>query len=166
MSLSNWLLQTMKFIKTLILPFFSLTVLLNACHADQPKAIHDNKGQVVDLDKHPHKYLIINYWASWCEACKYEIPELNQFYKHHKDQVELYGYEFDKLSQKDLNTLVKQHGIDYPQLLDDPTEKLKLDPVEALPVTFVFDENNHLVKTLMGPQQEKDLNEVISKPNK
>jgi len=44
------------------------------------------------------QWVIVNYWAAWCEGCMKEIPELNRFYQHHHDKsVLLYGVNFDGL---------------------------------------------------------------------
>lgn len=47
--------------------------------------VEDIEGKSVNLQSFEGKYVIINYWASWCPPCKAEMPELQTFYEKHKD---------------------------------------------------------------------------------
>src|SRR3990167_10292984 len=143
-----------------IVIFFTLIVLLSACHGHR-KTITDQNGQVVDVKHHAGKWLVINYWAPWCEPCKHELPEINQFYLTHRDTVDVYGVDYDYPSQGKLKALAQTMGLDYPQLVQDPAQKLHLTDIQGLPVTFIFDPNGKLVKTLVGPQKIADLEAVI-----
>lgn len=134
--------------------FFS-AVLLSAC---APAALHDEQGQSVDLTKHPGKWLVVNYWAPWCAACKQELPEINQFYLTHRDQVLVYGFNYDHPNRAILLQMRKQMGIDFPLLVEDPQNQLALPQnVQALPTTFIYNPAGQLVSVLRGPQTVKQL---------
>lgn len=147
------------FFKIAIILFVSLIMI--ACSQRQT-VVHDLEGNAIDLTNHPHKWLFINYWAVWCEPCKKEIPELNIFYRRHHDQVEIYGYEYDRLSLEKLKTISHRMGIEYKVLQEDPARSLGLSDIVALPTTFVFNPEGKLVKTLSGPQTEASLMEAMS----
>lgn len=139
---------------TLILALFLL-----ACHDAAP--IIDSNGQPVNLSQHPNRWLIINYWATWCGPCRKEISELNAFYAKHSADVLLYGVDYDHLPLEKLRQAGHSVGIQYPMLLTDPAETLKLDSLSTVPMTFVFDPDGHLHTVLAGPQTVTSLEAAI-----
>lgn len=143
-----------------IVILFGMFMLLSACHSHKT-ALTDQNGHVVDLKTHPQKWLVINYWAPWCEPCKHELPEINQFYLTHRDTVDVYGFDYDHPSRERLVELAKTMGLDYPLLAQDPSKQLHLGDIQGLPVTFIFNPQGTLVKTLVGPQTGADLSAVI-----
>ena len=152
MRLGKWLLRM------LALPLI-LTLFLTACH-DTAQLI-DSNGQPVNLTQHPNRWLVINYWATWCGPCRKEIAELNAFYQKHRSDALLYGVEYDHLPLDKLRQASHSMGIQYPMLLTDPAESLKLDPISTVPMTFVFDPEGHLHKVLPGPQTQASLENAI-----
>lgn len=136
-----------------------LALLLTACQ----KNAHfiDSNGQPVNVTIHPNRWLLINYWAGWCTPCQQEIPELNAFYQKHRQSVLLYGVNFDHLPLEALRPLMQRLHMQYPALLQDPSEALHIDPVTTLPATLVFDPEGHLSQVLQGPQTEASLNAAI-----
>lgn len=140
------------------LSFFAL-LLLVACN--QYVEVADQNGHMVDLKNHPGKWLILNYWAPWCEPCKHELPEINHFYLTHQSHVVLYGIDYDHPAVSQLQNLAKRMGIDYPLLAQDPAVKLHLPDIQGLPMTFIYDPQGKLVKTLTGPQTYQSLAALI-----
>src|SRR3990167_1336636 len=128
--------------------FFALAC-VNACHQHE---FTDQNGHRVNLTSHPGKWLIINYWAPWCEPCRQELPELNQFYLTHRHLVQVYGVDYDQPAAIQLIQLRKKMGIDFPLLSEDPAQALNLPDVQSLPLSFIYNPKGVLVKTLMGPQ--------------
>lgn len=124
-------------------------------------ACSDNTSSELNLEKFHGKWVFINYWASWCESCKLEIPELNAFAKKHAGNVVFFGVNYDGLEGSALKRAIAQSHITFTVLTDDPKESLKLGPVNAVPTTFVFDPQGNLVDTLLGPQSQTSLEKII-----
>lgn len=137
-----------------VLLFFA-AVWLSAC---SHHSVHDQQGRLVDLKQHPGKWLIINYWAPWCSACKKELPEINQFYLTYRDRALVYGFDYDHLNRSTLSHLRKQMGIDFPLLSEDPQSVLSIkQDIQSLPITFVYNPKGQLVSVLQGPQTVQTL---------
>ncbi|CEG55504.1 TlpA disulfide reductase family protein [Legionella fallonii] len=125
--------------------------------------LKDTHGQSTSFSALKGKWVLINYWASWCQTCVDEIPEFNRFYKRHKEEsVALYAVNFDALPLFQQRNLIKRFNINYPNLLKDPSNELRLGDITGVPVTFIFNPQGRLVKTLYGGQTAKTLEQVIA----
>jgi thiol-disulfide isomerase/thioredoxin len=124
--------------------------------------LQDTHGKNTTFSALKGKWVLINYWAGWCTTCVEEIPEFNQFYQQHKkDSVVLFGVNFDSLPPFEQKNLITRLNIHYPNLLADPANDLRLGDITGVPVTFIFNPNGELVKTLFGGQTAKTLEEAI-----
>lgn len=123
---------------------------------------HDAEGRSVRLGDLKHKWLIINYWADWCDSCIEEIPELNSFYEHNQDNnIVLLGVNYDQLSQPDLKQAMRRSGIIFPVLLEDPRLMWQLGDITVLPTTFIINPHGDVVKKIIGPNTEQSLLKVV-----
>ena len=131
------------------------------CHADL--VLKDTHGQSTPFSSLKGKWVLINYWAGWCQTCIDEIPEFNRFYENHKkDPVALFAVNFDTLPLFEQKNLIKRFNISYPNLLKDPSNDLGLGDITGVPITFIFNPKGQLVKTLYGGQTAKTLDQVIA----
>ncbi len=121
----------------------------------------DSKNHEIDPAKWRDHWVIINYWATWCDACSQEIPELNQFYQHYHDKVVMYGVNYDNLTSNQLRNAIAQMQIQFPVLQTDPAKIFNLPSLNVLPTTFILDPQGKLVKQLVGPQTTQDLENIV-----
>jgi thiol-disulfide isomerase/thioredoxin len=143
---------------------FTLSLIILSPLSYAEAQLKDNSGQSTPFSQFKGKWVFINYWASWCPSCLDEIPEFNRFYELHKKKpIALFAVNFDGLSLREQNSLIKRFNIHYPSLVQDPADDLKLGDIRGIPVTFVFNPKGDLVKTLYGGQTAASLNEVIAK---
>ncbi len=147
--------------------FLSLLVLaisISGCSKPHIVAgeVEDINGEIIQLADYRGKWIVINYWASWCEPCAKEIPQLNAFYQAHqgKDAVVL-GVNYDGLPMVDLKILVKKMGINYPILTADPKHLIGIEHVPGLPATYLISPEGKLVKSLFGEQTLTSLEKAM-----
>jgi thiol-disulfide isomerase/thioredoxin len=125
--------------------------------------LKDLEGNKTALSSLKGKWVFVNYWAGWCRTCVAEIPELNRFYQSHQnDAVVLYGVNFDAPPLSEQKNVIKQLDIHYPNLIKDPADDLGIKEIIGLPVTFIFNPEGILVKTLYGGQTLGTLNQVMA----
>lgn len=143
-----------------ILAVLLCILILSQCSREP--ALHDSNGrQIASQDWHG-KWLILNYWAEWCEGCRLEIPQLNTFYRqNHDSSVVMYGVDFDGLSGKALQQAVKKMGFAFPVLADNPAQRWSLRVPGVLPVTFIISPDGHIRQMLAGPQTMASLNKAL-----
>lgn len=118
-------------------------------------------GEKIGFDSLKGKWVLINYWASWCEPCLTEISELNRFYRIKTKQIALFAVNYEGLSLRQQLYLIKKYDIRYPSLKKDPGRELKLDLPQGVPVTYVFNPKGKLIKTLFGPQTQTSLSKLV-----
>lgn len=107
------------------------------------------------------KVLLVNYWAEWCAPCREEIPELNDFYREHGEQVLVLGINFDQPPAAEVQRQADRFGIAFPLLGAAPEGRWGQAVPQVLPSTFIIDRNGQWQRTLVGPQTAASLQEAI-----
>lgn len=141
-----------------VMLMIGLTMLMGCTSEPDYHTADSQSGRFSD---HQGKWLVINYWAIWCKPCRDEIPELNEFQKHHKN-VTVMGVDFDQNPPTKLQRLIQELNIQFTVLLHDPASYFGWDQPLALPMTFVINPQGKLSATLSGPQTLETLNEAIN----
>src|SRR5271154_988504 len=109
-------------------------------------------GQTFDLSALRGKVVVINFWATWCEPCRHEMPALDAFYRqYHTKGVEMIGISAARPHERSNVSKVIQ-SFSYPAaMLDDVTEDDFGDPT-SLPVTFIID-GTGVVRAKFTPEE-------------
>lgn len=135
---------------------------LTSCSADT-KHLEAMDGHSIAWSDLRGKWIFINYWASWCEPCLHEIPELNKFYDGgNQKNMALFAVNYDGLSIPEQEKLISQYRINYPSLKEDPQTMLHLGDIRGLPATFVFNPEGKLVSVLYGAQSLSKLKKAMT----
>ncbi|MCB1853875.1 MAG: TlpA family protein disulfide reductase [Pseudomonadales bacterium] len=108
-------------------------------------------GKRLELDQLRGQWVLINYWATWCKPCRQEIPELNALASQYPE-VAVLGVNFDGSLGEQLAQEVREMGIAFPVLEEDPAAALGVERPAVLPTTLVIDPQGLLRPALVGPQ--------------
>ena len=92
----------------------------------------------MDLNTLKGKVVIYDFWASWCEPCKIELPALNKMYKKYKAQgLVVIGINMDE-KPDDARAFLKEHPITVPLLADGKAQVLaKQLEIDKMPTSFI-----------------------------
>ena len=77
----------------------------------------DTAGNVYTQENTRGKYLVVNYWATWCAPCLKEIPVFVEFYNQHKDQVEILGLDYEPINLNAISKFIERFSINYQIIL-------------------------------------------------
>ncbi|MES2962836.1 MAG: TlpA disulfide reductase family protein [Bdellovibrionota bacterium] len=100
----------------------------------------NGKG-TVEPAKHKGKVVIVDFWASWCEPCKIELPALNALYKKYKSKgLVVIGVNLDE-KKADATGFLKEHPVDFPLGYDGGEKKVLAEQaeIETMPTSFIVD---------------------------
>lgn len=112
------------------------------------------------------KLTMVNVWATYCNPCLREMPELGELSaEYQKEEFQIIGVVSDVLEGDDqtlVESLVRQTGADYTHLLlNESLYHALLTDVSAVPTTFFFDENGALLDTVVGAMEKSAWEEKI-----
>jgi len=94
---------------------FSLAGGAAAADAKKPAlALKTLDGKSFDLASERGKWVIVNFWATWCSPCLKELPDISAFVAAHKDNVVAIGLDFEEAEKDDITKFLKSHPIGYP----------------------------------------------------
>jgi pimeloyl-ACP methyl ester carboxylesterase len=115
------------------------------------------------------KYVVIDFWASWCPDCRKDLPEIIRLYdKFNRYGVEFLGVSFDTDKEKWQN-YIAQEGVPYPQVSElkrmNQSEVAKAYGVRWIPSIYLIGPDGKvLVSTVLSYKVEKRLNEIFNNP--
>ena len=107
------------------------------------------------------KWLIINFWATWCTPCLKEMPELEKFYQANRHRADVWGVTFEDTDIDAIRRYVARLGVTYPILGYGQDPKTGYGEVTGLPTTFVIDPEGNFLRKFEGPIGADDLVEAI-----
>lgn len=157
-------------------PLFVLVVVLAAITAVQSNAMADDDptfvtldGKTVKLSDFKGKWVIVNYWATWCPPCRMEIPELEMFYeKHKKKDAVVLGVNYETGDVKHVKDFARQQMVSYPIVREKGGANGRstvFGPLKGLPTTYMVTPKGEVVAARTGMVDEKMLESFIEKYN-
>jgi cytochrome c biogenesis protein CcmG/thiol:disulfide interchange protein DsbE len=114
----------------------------------------------IDLAALRGKPALINFWASWCEPCKEEAPELERFARGLSGRANVVGVDYTDESQA-ASKFLRHYGWSFPVLSDPDGIYGARYKFTGLPATVVLDAQGRIVTTLRGPQSAADLRRAL-----
>jgi len=124
----------------------------------------DTKGNIFTEKNTRGKYLVVNFWATWCSPCLKEIPAFVEFYKENSEHVEILGLDFEPVNIELINEFVERFSINYPLILYthiNDSEYTKFGEIVGMPTTLIYSPDGELLQTFMGEITIEDLKKYI-----
>lgn len=111
-------------------------------------------GTTVNSDSFKGDVVVLNFWATWCQPCMSEIPELKEFAADSK--VKVVGIALDENGVNAVKPFVENHRINYTVLLGDEDLFQRFNGL-GIPYTLVLDRSQRIVKIYRGPTTKASL---------
>ncbi len=113
--------------------------------------LEDIEGKIHRLEDYRGKWVLVNFWATWCSPCLTEIPELSSLHDAHKDKdLLVIGIALQSESRSTVADFAREHGISYPVVLGDFKMARKIGSVDVLPSSFLYNPKGELVNYQAG----------------
>ncbi len=120
--------------------------------------VKDNAGEIKQLSDYvgKGKYVLIDFWASWCGPCRNEMPNVKAAYEKYASKgFEVISISIDK-KQKPWKTAIEELGMNWTQVLN--VDAADIYGIYAIPKTFLIDPEGIVVaKDLRSKKLEKTL---------
>ncbi len=115
-------------------------------------ALQDLDGRKHRLSDYRGKWVLVNYWATWCPPCLEEIPELEVFHSNHKDSdAVVLGVNMEDIELAKLRVFVAEQFISYPILRARPESVSPLGSISGLPTSYLVSPQGRVVARQVGP---------------
>lgn len=131
-------------------PLLLLVWGLNVHAAPIDMVVTDLTGQQQRFSDYRGKWIVVNYWATWCPPCLEELPDLVHFHENHKDKdAVVLGMNMEDIERKRLLAFVEDNFVTYPVIpMKDDTPMLA--EVPGLPTTYLISPAGELVAGQTG----------------
>ena len=124
--------------------------------------LKDTAGIKHQLSNYKGKWVLVNYWATWCPPCLEEVPDLVNLYDHRrKKDLMVLGVVFDYKSVKEVAAYVDDMLMSYPIVLGDDAVTAQIGSAEVLPTTFIYSPQGELVKIKRGLITKQYIEKII-----
>lgn len=129
----------------------------------------DTKGHTQSLDAYKGKWVLVNFWATWCPPCLEEIPDLIALHdKYSKTKLAVIGIAMDYRDPKQVTEFADSMFISYPIVLGDANIAAQIGEVQGLPTSYLFNPEGKIVAYQVGALTKAAVEKYINakKPTK
>ena len=125
-------------------------------------------GKTIKLSDYRGKAVLLNFWATWCEPCKIEMPWFVELQKQYASQgLQVVGVAMDDADAKDIAKFAQDMQVDYPILVGKDAERENIanayGGVQFLPETLYLDRNGKIVNKMFGLVSRSEIEDNIRK---
>ena len=151
----------------------SLTGIVDSVNSiwSEDKTIKVPNFMVVDINGKSHtdkstkgKYLVVNFWATWCPPCLKEIPALVEFYEKNQDSVEIIGLDYEQANKSKIISFTESFMVNYPIVLFNDINESQFSvfgEIIGMPTTYIYDPEGKLIKSHLGEIDTATLEQSI-----
>src|SRR5260370_25284887 len=108
-------------------------------------------GQTLKLSDYRGKAVLLNFWATWCEPCKIEMPWFVDLQKKYGPQgLQVLGVAMDDASPKEIAEFAQKLGVNYPIVIGKEEVGTQYGGVQFLPSTFYIGRDGKILYRVFG----------------
>jgi len=115
--------------------------------------VYDKDGNAVRLSDFFGKPIVLNFWASWCGPCQYEMPDFDEKYKELGNDVNFVMINMTDGQRETVETassFIEEKGYSFPVYYDTNSEAALTYGAYSLPTSFFIDAEGHVIAQAVG----------------
>lgn len=125
-------------------------------------SVTDTTGKKHSLAGYKGKWVLVNYWATWCPPCLEEIPDLIALHENKKNNLVVIGIALDFRGAKQVTDFAESMLITYPIVLGSSEVVNQIAPVQGLPTTYLFNPEGKMVAQQVGAVTRQSVENYIA----
>ena len=125
-------------------------------------SVTDTDGKTHSLAGYKGKWVLVNYWATWCPPCLAEIPDLIELHENKKNNLVVIGVAVDFRGAKQVTDFAESMMVNYPIVLGTRDVINQIAPVQGLPTTYLFNPEGKMVAQQVGPVTRESVESYIA----
>jgi peroxiredoxin len=118
-----------------------------------PLALKRVGGGDIDIASLKGKVVLVNFWATWCEPCRAEMPEFEKLYRKMEGKpFELLAVSVDEKDTK-VKEMAKAMNLSFPILLDDREKTARMWGTIMFPETYLIGPDGMVIEKIIGAKE-------------
>jgi thiol-disulfide isomerase/thioredoxin len=138
--------------------------LVGPATASDDWTLTDKDGHQLRLSDFRGKWVLVNFWATWCPSCIAETAALKDLQKTHSNLVVI-GIAEEYRNAKEVLDFIKEKAITYPVVLGSEDTAGDFGGLNGTPTNFLYSPNGQLIGKHEGPITQNELEQIISRPD-
>jgi thiol-disulfide isomerase/thioredoxin len=122
------------------------------------------EGKPVRLSDYRGKAVLLNFWATWCEPCKIEMPWIIDLQKKYASQgFQVLGVAMDDSGPDEVAKFSKEIGVNYPVVIGKDEVSDSYGGLPFLPTTFYIGRDGKIVDKVFGIKARSEIEDDVKK---
>jgi len=118
--------------------------------------LKDSDGDIYRLKQYRGRVVLVNFWATWCPPCRFELPSMERAYEElKKEGIEILAINVGEDADT-IFTFTADYPVTFPLLMDLDSSVINDYPAIGLPTTYVIDTEGRLVYRAIGTREWDD----------
>lgn len=119
-------------------------------------------GADYTLAAHRGKWVVVNFWATWCAPCLKEMPDLSALDKDN-EHIDVIGLAYEEIEADELKAFLAERPVVYPvAILDVYNPPADFATPRGLPLTYLIAPDGKVAKQFLGPVTGKEIEAAIA----
>jgi len=107
--------------------------------------LKDLSGKSIRLSEYRSKVVLVNFWATWCGPCEFEIPVFVKMKRRYQKRgFEVIGISMDDGAVEQIEEFVRQHNINYPVVMPGEAKLDAFGKISSLPTSFLVNRHGRI----------------------
>lgn len=121
----------------------------------------DSNGRTHTLEQYKGKWVLVNFWATWCPPCLEEMPDLNALHEDKRNNLVVLGIAMDYRDRQTVLDFAQQMMATFPIIFGDRQIAAQIGTVPGLPTTYLYNPQGKVVAYNVGALKRETVERYI-----